>query len=267
MRSKSGITKQCPLCGAKFYAPQSQAQKRKYCSKQCADLAQTTSPTQTIVCKACGKEFVAKPDHGAWPVYCSRWCFENRKGEKKFKPKKKKCPVCGRIFLAGRSYGSPDGYRVYCSSRCFKKGRRAGATKKCINCGKPFYLSPAQAAKRPQASCCSPACQYEYYTKERNSNWKGGCYQAQGIDHIFCQIPNEIKNEYVSKYYAQHRIVAAKAIGRPLKKGTEPVIHLNKKSYDNRPENLFICRDNSEMVGRVRGRLPWPDESNLGTYK
>lgn len=66
-------------------------------------------------------------------------------------------------------------------------------------------------------------------------------------------------------YVAEHRLVAGRAIGRPLTTA-EKVLHINNDALDNRPENLFVCASNSEMRKRVGGTLPWPTESNLSSY-
>lgn len=64
----------------------------------------------------------------------------------------------------------------------------------------------------------------------------------------------------------EHRVVASRAIGRALLR-SEPLLHINNQLGDNRPDNLFICGSNSEMLRRVHGTLPWPTSSNLGTYR
>jgi hypothetical protein len=138
-----------------------------------------------------------------------------------------------------------------------------GHVKKCVNCGQEFYIRKAAQAKRPDESCCSEKCQHEHYVWEKGTNWKGGKY----IDNTSGQRKQRFPREgFASPYLAEHRVIAAKAIGRLLRR-EEMMLHLNDKADDNRPENLFICASNSEMRRRRNGTLPWPSESNLSTYR
>lgn len=67
-------------------------------------------------------------------------------------------------------------------------------------------------------------------TNQLNPNWKGGAKTQDG--YVF------IKSG--SGYKQEHRIVAGKALGRPLKKN-EHIHHINGDRRDNRNCNLLIC--------------------------
>ena len=70
----------------------------------------------------------------------------------------------------------------------------------------------------------------------------------------------------IHPYIGEHRVVASRAIGRMLEPH-EPILHINNVNTDNRPENLFICDSKSEMAKRRQGSLPWPQRSNLDSYR
>lgn len=253
----------CTHCGGEYYVPQCRSDKSKFCSRSCREAAQKTLPDQKTKCATCGDFFYAKPDHGKPRKYCSRDCFDNRR-EDKATPTEKECPVCGAVFFADRSsHESVDGLQTYCSVKCQREGRRKGVTKECVVCGEEFYISRAAQRQRPDESCCSDKCQRAFYTAERSSSWGGGLYVDTGTGHVRQLFP---RKGFSSKYLAEHRVIAAKAVGRLLRRD-EMVLHINDKRDDNRPENLFICASISEMARRRNGSLPWPETSNLTTYK
>ena len=72
---------------------------------------------------------------------------------------------------------------------------------------------------------------------EKNGNWSGGRYvdSRNGYVHIRCSEEG--------CYKLEHRLVAGKALGRPLKRN-ECVHHINGIKDDNRNENLLICTMN-----------------------
>ena len=253
------IIKECEQCHCSYSKPPSLAKRSRFCSKKCFDEHQSTSERKEITCKHCNKKFAAKQDHGVWPKYCSRKCFKANA----VVPEMRECPSCSGKFMAGRSSHSEDRLRIYCSNKCRNEGLKNGRIKICINCEEEFYVHPSKDHNPNVATCCSAKCQHEYYILEKAPGWKGGAYMdnTSGMTRVLLK-----REGYVSPYIGEHRMVAAKSIGRLLER-YEMVLHLNNIKTDNPPQNLFICGSNSEMRKRVGGTLPWPKSSNLDVYK
>lgn len=72
--------------------------------------------------------------------------------------------------------------------------------------------------------------------KDKHPSWKGGkLISTDG--YVFVYVGDGGKR---GKYTREHRVVAEKALGRPLKK-YEIVHHINGDRTDNRNKNLLIC--------------------------
>lgn len=56
-------------------------------------------------------------------------------------------------------------------------------------------------------------------------------------------------------YVAEHRLVAAEKLGRPLT-SDEHVHHINHDRLDNRPENLMVVSRSEHLKEHKRSRLP-----------
>lgn len=84
---------------------------------------------------------------------------------------------------------------------------------------------------------------------EANPRWKGGRYRTRGYVMVreSALTPEEREtfasmiqqNPTRGAYMAEHRLVAARMLGRPLL-STEHVHHVNGVKDDNRPENLEV---------------------------
>ena len=253
------IHKTCEHC-QKDYTVYPSGSGSRFCGRACRDAAQRTAPRRELTCETCSVKFTSVADHGVWPRFCCRACFLSQGVKTVDKP----CATCGAIFHAGRtSHNSEDGLHKYCSQSCRNEGLRKGEEHQCINCGKPFYLSPSTVSRRGKPGCCSDECQKAYYTGSLSHAFKKGSYthSQSGDKHLLMERPG-----YVGKYVGEHRVIASREIGRMVVRG-EFVIRVNRDPDDNRPENLFICESGSEYARRRSGSLPWPTESNLQHYK
>jgi hypothetical protein len=246
----------CHVCALAFTRPPSLVKKVKtsFCSKECADIGQTTSKRYEFSCEACGIKFKATKDHGADRRFCSRECFCANAPDFS----EKECPTCGIIFKPIKSAHTEDGVSKHCSRECSAESQRDGEERPCLNCGKHFYTTPSH-----DNTCCSLECKGEYYRGSLAPNWKGGEFITQETGHKFVAFE---RSDRVSKYVAEHRMIVMRAIGRLLER-YEYVIHINNIPDDNRPENLYVCGSNSQFCKMRQGSLPWPKKSNLKEYR
>lgn len=188
---------------------------------------------RNVACENCGDAFVARINHGSWPRFCSRACFlahcETRT-----------CAHCGETFAVSTA---AERKRHYCSTACRYASRVRMEARQCLICSKPFLARPSD----PQRYC-SPECSPGHF--------KGGRYLASLTENVMVR--------HADRYIGEHRLIAAEAIGRPLR-SEESVIRLAGDRH-NDPANLFICASRGELIRRFRGWLPWPARSNLKSY-
>lgn len=110
----------------------------------------------------------------------------------------KNCPICEKKLNNNK--------RTYCSVKCFNKTKRNGTNKKCITCGKPFYVSNSQNHLKN----CSNECKIKYQKGQNNPNYRSGYHkQCLNCTNKIYISPNEksskkycsrkCKNEYKLK--------------------------------------------------------------------
>lgn len=210
-----------------------------------------------VVCKGCGKTFVAKKRSDGWPKYCCFSCYK-----KPNPPQVKECPTCGCAFETNK--------KKYCSHKCYAVSAKVREQLSCAQCGALFDATPFNANRKRtmnngEAVFCSVRCHNDYHTGDKHPQWKGGKFIRHGRGspevRVLIQTPGNS-----GKYSSEHRVIAARAIGRALDR-QEIVLHINRDRCDNRPDNLFICGSFSEAMRRMHGSLQFPTSSNLGTYE
>lgn len=103
-RNTVKIVKCCEVCGKEMFLTTSNS-KRKYCSRECADIGRTTQITK--ICEICGKEFSVIKCRKDSAKYCSTEC--QRKSL--YAQDNCICPVCGKSF-----HIKPYHLKKYCNS-------------------------------------------------------------------------------------------------------------------------------------------------------
>lgn len=160
-----------------------------------------------------------------------------------------------------------------------KTGRRPGkwVTLECAECGVAFERRTAWA-KKAAAPMCSRTCNGKARARElrahencgkgstspeaiakraakmrgaSNPAWKGGVTLIHRRGNypkrerlVRCP-PEFAEMARANGYVLEHRLVVAKAIGRPLTP-KEAVHHMNHEPMDNRPENLALFKSNRD---------------------
>jgi len=187
-----------------------------------------------LICQHCGKKFQV-PFAQTFRKYCSRFCFNEYRriyGNPSTKPKEKItkiCEWCNKEFKISPS----KTYVKYCSLSCREKGRRRT---------------------------------HRSMTGDARGNYKGRwiangyvMLAIAGLSPEDQKLAVEMKYSYLNNCLAEHRLVMAKHLERPLKRG-EIVHHRNGVKHDNRLENLELTTHhkhaNTVVFGNHRLQCP-----------
>ncbi len=150
------------------------------------------------------------------------------------------CKKCGKIFQGKSSK------RKFCSQRCYFAYDRTPPIK-CEWCKKEF--SPKRrVTKFGPVRFCSRNCSNQSTNKIRREM---RIFNSGGYVSIY--VPDH-PNAYCGRV-REHVLVIEKLVNRFLV-DNEEVHHVNRFREDNRPENLFLCKNHKEhqfleKIGRI----------------
>ena len=241
----------CQHCGVTYTAHK---YNQKYCGKSCSATATAKRVEHTErTCPGCETKWGAPPSNPSH--YCSKQCiFDSGEWER---PKDAECETCGTAFKSRRRRTRGEWER-FCSNACAGKSLTVGRVDKvCAQCGKAFQVYELRANE----ATCSWACAHAYYVRDRSPAWKGGLV-AQN------ERPSRRRDRdgYQAKYEGEHRLIAAREIGRDLVRG-EVLVTLDRNNLNLDPDNLFLCPSMSEWGLIAAGAVEWPSGSNLKAYR
>lgn len=178
---------------------------------------------------------------------------------------KLKCDGCNIVFDREKSkheYNLRNGRKwVSCSRKClsiisvkhYARRKPKVLTLKCFNCSKnfnvDFHKNYARRKRGTKKSFCSVKCKSKFQRKGgvNSTSWRGGRHQYDSIGgYVLVRVAT-------NKRVMEHRLVMEKHIGRPLTK-KEVVHHINGKPWDNRIENLVLCKTSGKHRAKYHNR-------------
>jgi hypothetical protein len=126
---------------------------------------------------------------------------------------------------------------------------------KCARCGRERVTFTSSVRNEKFTGLCSSCL----HTGPDSTTWRGGRTVKQGYIQVKVYPDHPFYNEMASKtgYIAEHRLVMAEHLGRPLAK-TEVVHHKNSNKMDNRIENLELYVSFEEHGQAIQERTPHP---------
>lgn len=152
----------------------------------------------------------------------------------------KECAVCGEPFQMPAALTSK--YST-CSDGCTSARRRKPAiVRTCGECGCQF--TPGNKGARGEVTLfCSNPCRLAALQRVPRPTKGQGQGWLDDEGHVVLVLWNHGQRREVRR----SRMVMEDAIGRPLTR-TEVVHHINLIPDDDRPENLWLCRNQAEHM-------------------
>jgi hypothetical protein len=119
----------------------------------------------------------------------------------------------------------------------------------CTFCGRDFMGTYKQ--KWNHNRCCSLSCKAKRRVGPLNSNWREGTKTRSRDGRVFLYIPEHSKA--VKGYVLRYRIVAEKALGRPLR-DDEVVHHIDGNTSNDSADNLQVMTKSEHSMHHAQER-------------
>lgn len=170
-----------------------------------------------------------------------------------------------RLGMKGRQYLT----LLNCNKCNNQKWVRPGYTENfiCIHCKHRETIKAKQMNKaehRKDCKCHKCRIGKGYFKGKNNPSWKGGIKKMKsGYIYIYIEQGSKFSSMIAkgvgNGYVAQHRLVMAEHLDRPLLK-EETVHHKNGIKWDNRIENLELWATKHHSGQRVEDLIKWAIE-------
>ncbi len=184
-----------------------------------------------------------------------RWSACSGCGEERWiirRDSDRRCKSCAATEQVSWEGGTPKLGDTVNGTTIGKVTRSTYVWTACPDCAKERWVARRDITKR----CQSCATAVRDLTGARNPRWNGGVRQGKDgyryitvyPDHPFIAMAGKAEKHGKHRYYiAEHRLVMAQDIGRPLDVW-ELVHHLNGIKDDNRIENLELLESKKEHL-------------------
>lgn len=197
----------CNTCKKKYSVIPSEANKSKYCCKECANIGKRTG--HNIICDNCGKEFYRRKYHidrqnnRQQNSFCCQKCRSEYKHKQSIE--NRICPICNKSFECSKT-----STQKFCCRKCVNEyqktliGELNSAYNRievtCDYCGKKYKIKPYCINTRNHYFC-SVSCRQKWYAEiySQTEEYKNKCrIRASNLLKINSQSKNTLPQKIIN---------------------------------------------------------------------